>query len=303
MDTFVDNQLEMDDGEANSIDDLAFAEDVPASSVPMSHSKLHRSSSNPSFLDFTSWDEPAVTKEEAVQRLLVCGLGLNVCFVTWGLLQERMLTRPYDGEYFSYSYGLVFTNRLQALILSAFLMYYSKIPWPKFTSTQLYEFAFPSVSNMLSSWCQYEALRYVTFPTQVLSKSFKILPTMLMGKLLHEKHYEVWEYGVAMMIGFGIWLFLDSSENLRLGVSVTGDLGGQKGAICGLVLLLAYLFFDSFTGQYQTRMFIRDKSINPLAMMLMINAFSTMFSFITLVHTEVRFIKFDEVKATSICIV
>src|SRR3546814_1390909 len=90
------------------------------------------------------------------------------------------------------------------------------------------------------------------------------------------------------MIAFGIWLFVDSSENLQLGVSAVGDLGVQKGAVCGLVLLLAYLFFDSFTGQYQTRMFIRDKSINPLAMMLMINAFSTLFSFITLVHTEVR---------------
>ena len=32
-----------------------------------------------------------------------------------------------------------------------------------------YEYSFPAVSNMLSSWCQYEALKYVTFPTQVLS--------------------------------------------------------------------------------------------------------------------------------------
>ncbi|CAN0363362.1 unnamed protein product, partial [Ectocarpus sp. 13 AM-2016] len=30
-----------------------------------------------------------------------------------------------------------------------------------------YEYSFPAVSNMLSSWCQYEALKYVTFPTQV----------------------------------------------------------------------------------------------------------------------------------------
>lgn len=29
-----------------------------------------------------------------------------------------------------------------------------------------YEYSFPAVSNMLSSWCQYEALKYVTFPTQ-----------------------------------------------------------------------------------------------------------------------------------------
>src|SRR3546814_12219729 len=141
---------------------------------------------------------------------------------------------------------------------------------------------------MLSSWFQDEALRYGTFPTQVLSKSFKILPTMLMGKLLHEKHYEAWEYGIATMIAFGIWLFLDSSENLQLGVSAVGDLVGQKGAVCGLVLLLAYLFFDSFTGQYQPRLFLRDKSINPLAMMLMIHAFSTLFYSTTLSYPASR---------------
>lgn len=31
----------------------------------------------------------------------------------------------------------------------------------------LYEFSFCSISNILSSWCQYEALKYVNFPTQV----------------------------------------------------------------------------------------------------------------------------------------
>ena len=31
----------------------------------------------------------------------------------------------------------------------------------------LYEFMFCSLSNVLSSWCQYEALKYVNFPTQV----------------------------------------------------------------------------------------------------------------------------------------
>lgn len=34
-----------------------------------------------------------------------------------------------------------------------------------------YEYSFPAVSNMLSSWCQYEALKYVTFPTQVMQRT------------------------------------------------------------------------------------------------------------------------------------
>jgi len=31
----------------------------------------------------------------------------------------------------------------------------------------LYEFVFCSLSNVISSWCQYEALKFVNFPTQV----------------------------------------------------------------------------------------------------------------------------------------
>lgn len=34
----------------------------------------------------------------------------------------------------------------------------------------LYKFAFSSVSNIVSSVSQYEALKYVSFPTQVVAK-------------------------------------------------------------------------------------------------------------------------------------
>jgi hypothetical protein len=33
-----------------------------------------------------------------------------------------------------------------------------------------------AVSNMLSSWCQYEALSYVTFPTQASQKPLNVTP-------------------------------------------------------------------------------------------------------------------------------
>ena len=54
---------------------------------------------------------------------------------------------------------------------------------------------------MLSSWCQYEALKYVSFPTQMLFKCFKLAPIMLMGKFLGNKDYPVYDYLVAIMIG------------------------------------------------------------------------------------------------------
>jgi hypothetical protein len=81
-------------------------------------------------------------------------------------------------------------------------------------------------------------------------------------------------------------LFLDSSEHIDLKQNVFGDPGSVSGAWCGVVLLLLFLFFDSFTGQWQTRLFQINKSLSPLQMMLIMNAFSAVFSFITLIHQE-----------------
>eukprot|EP00602_Paraphysomonas_sp_CaronLab_P010400 CAMPEP_0185025790 /NCGR_PEP_ID=MMETSP1103-20130426/9340_1 /TAXON_ID=36769 /ORGANISM="Paraphysomonas bandaiensis, Strain Caron Lab Isolate" /LENGTH=486 /DNA_ID=CAMNT_0027559141 /DNA_START=125 /DNA_END=1585 /DNA_ORIENTATION=- len=236
-----------------------------------------------SFLNVNEWVEPEGTKMEVIQRVVYCAAGLNISFCIWGLLQERMLTYPYGGDYFIYSYGLVFLTRFGGLILSTSLLYYYKVSW---VSTPLYEFSFPSVANMLSSWCQYEALKYVTFPTQMLAKALKLVPVMLMGKFINNKTYQTYEYVCASTIGFGIYLFLSSSENIDFGQDVFGNPEGVNGTWCGIVLLILFLFFDSFTAQWQTRMFELKKEMSPLQMMLVINAFSSAFSFITLVHQE-----------------
>ena len=237
-----------------------------------------------SYLNVLEFTEPEGTRQEVMQKIFYCAFGLHVSFSIWGLLQERMLTFPYDGDYFVYSFGLVFITRVGGLLLSGILMFLNREDW---VSTPLYEYAFPSVANMLSSWCQYEALKYVTFPTQMLTKAFKLVPVMLMGKFLHNKSYETYEYVCAAMIGFGIYLFLDASENIHLGQDSFGHIGeGNNAAICGVVLLLLFLFFDSFTSQWQTRMFDLQKNLSSVQMMLVINAFSAVFSLITLIHQE-----------------
>ena len=115
------------------------------------------------------------TLQMMIKKVVFYGVGLTTTFSIWGIVQERMLTQPYDGVYFKYSYCLIFLNRLGGLLLSLSLMSYLKVSW---VHSPLWEYSFPSVANMLSSWCQYEALKYVTFPTQTLSKAFKVVPVM-----------------------------------------------------------------------------------------------------------------------------
>jgi adenosine 3'-phospho 5'-phosphosulfate transporter B2 len=240
-----------------------------------------------SFLHLHEWGEPEGTKQEVLQKLVICSLGLTVSFSIWGLVQERILTQTYDGEFFVYSYGLVFMNRLGGFLLSLVLMYYFQVEW--FPSA-LWEYSFPSVTNMLSSWCQYEALKYVSFPMVMLGKAFKMVPIMLMGKFMNNKSFESYEYISGALVGFGLYLFLDSTEKLDLSTNVFGDPENIRGAMCGVVLLIFFLFFDSFTGQWQTRMFTLNPLLSPLQMMLIMNIFSTIFSFITLVHQEELFV-------------
>jgi solute carrier family 35 (adenosine 3'-phospho 5'-phosphosulfate transporter), member B2 len=103
---------------------------------------------------------------------------------------------------------------------------------------------------------------------------------------MNNKSYEMYEYVSGAAVAFGIYLFLSSSEHLALFENVFGAPENITGATCGVVLLIFFLVFDSFTGQWQTRMFEHNPSLSPLQMMLIMNAFSAVFSFITLIHQE-----------------
>lgn len=235
--------------------------------------------------NFLEFQQESMPKSQVLKRLVFCSIMLNVTFVTWGAIQERMLTRRYPrytGEYFTYSYALVFTNRFWTLIMSSMLLFYLK---PRRSKTVLvYEYTFPSISNMLSSWCQYEALQYVSFPATTLFKSFKLAPVMAMGKFLGNKSYPQYDYVVALMIGVGITMFMTSTDDLRLGYDYLGE--EVSTAWTGVMLLILFLFFDSFTSQFQSRMFHRHQDLSMVELMFATSAFSTVLSFITLLHTK-----------------
>eukprot|EP00971_Amphidinium_carterae_P116650 2310609-Amphidinium_carterae.1 len=45
----------------------------------------------------------------------------------------------------------------------------------------LWKYLVISLTNVYASTCQYEALKYVSFPVQMLGKSFKMMPVMMWG--------------------------------------------------------------------------------------------------------------------------
>lgn len=113
-------------------------------------------------------------------KLLFCFVGLQISYVLWGIVQEQLMTQEYKFGKFKSSSFCVFGNRFLALFISLAIVMFRG-----FTSTKpmkvapYYWYAPSSLSNSVSSWAQYEALKFVSFPTQVLSKSCKIIPVML----------------------------------------------------------------------------------------------------------------------------
>lgn len=211
-------------------------------------------------------------------KLMFCIVGLQGAYLTWGVLQERVMTQSYDGDKFTNSQFLVFVNRILALVVA--LTYIIATKQPRH-STPLYKYSYASISNTLSSWCQYEALKFVSFPTQVLAKSSKVIPVMVMGKVVSNRTYSWHEYLTASMMSVGVALFLlatDSSDNKHT-VETT---------FAGVIILLGYMMFDSFTSNWQSELFKQYK-VSSVQMMFGVNLFSCVFTVGSLLFRGVFF--------------
>lgn len=163
---------------------------------------------------------------------------------------------------------LVFENRVFALALALVIVMYNRYNAKVSTGeAPLYAYIPSSLSNSISSWSQYEALKYVSFPSQVLSKSCKIIPVMLVGILVNHKSYPLLEYVEALLISSGATVFTLFGKSSAVHGANNAD------SYVGICLLLCYLFCDSFTSQWQSRVY-KKHGIDQYQMMLGVNFWS-----------------------------
>lgn len=220
---------------------------------------------------------PEVTRYRKAFEWLLCFCGLQASYLTWGVLQEKIMTQEYrnssgDVQKFTDSQFLVFVNRVLAFIFAGTCVMVFKHPTH---TAPLYKYSYCSFSNIMSSWCQYEALKYVSFPTQVLAKASKIIPVMLMGKIISRKSYKYYEYVTALMISVGMTMFLWSQGNNQGRVTST--------TMSGVIILISYMISDSFTSNWQDVLFKRYK-MSSVQMMCGVNFFSCLFTSVSLLQ-------------------
>jgi len=136
--------------------------------------------------DVSGNSSDALSFKKNAALLLYCFGGLQASYLMWGLLQEKIMTQLYDGQQFTDSQFLVFVNRILALVIAWVYLIVFERPNanPKLRTIReapLYKYSYCAFSNIMSSWFQYEALKFVSFPTQVIA--------LLREEVIHKNKY------------------------------------------------------------------------------------------------------------------
>jgi adenosine 3'-phospho 5'-phosphosulfate transporter B2 len=229
-----------------------------------------------------------LAKQPAHVRIALCVVGVVGSLIVYGILQERIMTRPYgaDLEFFKYSVFLVLSNRILSASLAAIILASSPNSAVK-PVAPIYKYAIVSASNVVATTCQYEALRYVSFPVQTLGKCAKMIPVMIWGFLISGKRYGQSDFAIAAAVTIGCTVF-----------ALYGDISHKHAAsksntsIKGVSLMLGYLGFDGFTSTFQDKLF-KGYQMETYNQMLWVNACSAAVSFIWLASDSAFFQAID----------
>lgn len=240
--------------------------------------------SSPTSVDTPS--KPPRAASEQYLRLLVCVAGIYVCFLSWGLLQERISTRAYtatvDGMIVSSRFPSFFAlNIVQASI--AALLAWAALSFPGRQEAHgsisllaiwhnprlFWSYIRLSLSSCLASPFGYAALAHITYPTMILGKSCKLVPVMLVSVLLHGRRYPPVKYFTVALITAGVSIFMlfDGSHPQK---------GSGSNSLLGITLLLVNLFLDGLTNSWQDELFRRYR-VRSQHLMFYMNLFSSLF--------------------------
>mmetsp|Transcript_52985 Transcript_52985/g.129941 ORF Transcript_52985/g.129941 Transcript_52985/m.129941 type:complete len:379 (+) Transcript_52985:213-1349(+) len=216
--------------------------------------------------------------------LAAAAFGIIGSLMVYAYLQERIMTGEYstpgsdEKGIFKDSVFLVMMNRIAAGLVAAGVLLVRGETAELKPRAPIYKFFMVSGSNVIATYCQYEALKYVTFPTQTLFKCGKMIPVMIWGTFLHRKTYGVVDYSVAAMVAVGCTIFLTSGN-------VKAKRADASDSWYGLALMAGYLGFDGFTSTFQETLFA-GYQMTIYNQMMYVNMCSATFSLVVLLASQ-----------------
>lgn len=201
-----------------------------------------------------------------------------MCYFYYGIVQER-ITRgvygktPETQEKFKCILALVFVQCVTNWLYAYFLLKTFMKQGENHTSS--FYLSSSALTYFLAMVCSNMALQWVSYPTQVIGKSGKPIPVMILGVLLGRKSYPIQKYFFVLLVVIGVALFMFKD----------GQSSNSSGSIgIGEMLLILSLTMDGITAAIQERMRAEYKT-KSLHMMSSINKWSIVFLGIALAYT------------------
>lgn len=224
-------------------------------------------------------------------RLMIGVTGIYVCYMYLGLVQERVNTTEYAAApgletegyiqaglpataKFKFPLFLVACQCIFNFLFAAVLvLFVVKSPPSPSVGTVLKGFWHVSLAYVAAMFCSNFALQYINYPTQVLGKSCKMIPTMLSGVILYGKRYSTRQYIEVLAITAGLASFLLNKTKKN-----SGGGGEDEGTnLTGVALILASLVLDGLVSPSQEA-FKSKNTVNKEQMMMFTNASAVVFA-------------------------
>ncbi|XP_051199864.1 UDP-galactose/UDP-glucose transporter 3 [Lolium perenne] len=210
-----------------------------------------------------------------VAVLAFCVAGIWSAYITQGVLQETLSTKRFGPEARRFDH-LAFLNFAQNVVCFVWSFIMIKL-WSGGSSpagrAPLSKYWGVSITNTIGPTMGIEALKYISYPAQVLAKSSKMIPVMLMGTLLYGVKYTLPEYFCTFLVAGGV-----SSFALLKTSSKTIKKLANPNAPLGYALCFLNLAFDGYTNSTQDLIKSRFPKTNPWDIMLGMNLWGTIYN-------------------------
>ncbi|CDK27019.1 unnamed protein product [Kuraishia capsulata CBS 1993] len=204
--------------------------------------------------------------------LVICVGGIYASFISWALLFERISTRGYGPDESEFFKAPLLINGVQSLFACLVGSVYLSLKTKKFQTPLsflgnpeiLKSFATIAVTQTISSPIAYCSLSHVSYLTYLLAKSCKLIPVMLVHKLIYSRSFPLFKYFVAFLVTVGVSVF-----TLGNGKAKPGSNDGNT--LLGMAFLVISLFMDGLTNSTQDNMFKKKLGVTGAHLMSGLN--------------------------------
>ena len=215
-------------------------------------------------------EESQSSKKSDLIWLFLCFIGIMASFVCYGLILEYTTSGGRKLHELSF---LFVTSALYTLTAAAGRY----VRGEEKTTIPPSRFAILGLTSMGSTFTSVRSLRFVIYPIQVLAKSCKPVPVMLMGTLMG-KRYPLRKYANVVMIVIGVALFMGGGDNKK---GTDDDEKSSSSQMLGIILLFISLCFDGGTGAYEDKL-MSVHSVQPFDLMYNIQLGKTILAGVSL---------------------